>query len=294
MQIRNSARLERKIALLNADALEELRKVRRLGEYAGMSDIFIANGWFNVDATGNIVLSRYVKWEARESAMEGLRVATKEEGIAPRNIKRKWMERNGFRSAIERFFNGSFHEMVAASFPEENIQPWELEKVPWGFFDDVENRKKATRWLFEVKLLKDPREADKKDFENNGLSSLLYRHDIMGSPWRLVHEAYPEIRPWEMPRMPMDMRLSAEETREMVMMRAKDEGIDPLDLPKRCIPASVIKEHRRVVNVLIFAGIAVTDEDIRYVNTRRSRNSARSRALKAAQRRSSEAATKAA
>ena len=284
MAIRDSHAWSKKLAELNAQALEELSRVHRRNGCKNMADFWISKGWFTVGKSGEIILNKRPRWQSEADVIDGIRLLAKTEGIDPARISYGFLEENGFEWAIIRFFDGSHYRALRAAFPEIGIQPWELSETPKGFFDDPEERKRATRWLAETRLSKDPRELSKADFHDNGLAGLLHHPEIRGSPWRLISEAYPEIKPWELKRMPAGVELSGKELCDMVVTRAGELGIDPMDLPRGRVPGSVLKANgNSILNVLIAAGIA-TEEDRKYVECKGARKSAERRSIRALRR----------
>lgn len=99
---------------------------------------------------------------------------------------------------------GSVNRLLATAFPNE-IRPWMGSHVPSGYWDEIENRREAIRWLIEGRLgVAQDEIADavhgnrltKQDFRRAGLTWLL--KNVYG--WSVADalaDAYPELRAWE-------------------------------------------------------------------------------------------------
>jgi len=84
-------------------------------------------------------------------------------------------------------YRDSPYAAVTEAFPELNIQPWEMSVTPTGFYDRLENRVGAIKWLVK-KLRKNPKNVTQRDFHKNGLGGLLSNmHN--NSPYEALLEA---------------------------------------------------------------------------------------------------------
>ena len=114
---------------------------------------------------------------------------------------------NGLSGMLNTCFNGSPYEAINRAYPEKNYQPWELNIVPTGYWDDINNGIKSTKWLIETKLQLSEEELKKqlsqKIFQENGLGGML-SNCFSNSPYEAIRITYPErnYKPWEFNQVP--------------------------------------------------------------------------------------------
>ena len=96
------------------------------------------------------------------------------------------------------FYDSSQYKAVIEAFPEMDIKPWEMARIPAKFYEEEGNRVAAVKRFVE-KIKKDPRDLTADDFNSNKLGGLFVGY-YDNSPYKAVKEAFPEknIQPWEM------------------------------------------------------------------------------------------------
>jgi hypothetical protein len=128
-------------------------------------------------------------------------------------------------------YGGSTYAAVCEAYPELDIEPWEMAKMPMGFYDEAENRTAAVRWLVET-TGKDPRDLRQSDFGAAGFWRLIAVHG--GSPRRAVQEAFPEldIGPEDMKYLPLGYYARRDNRVKAIRGLVDKLGIDPRELGK--------------------------------------------------------------
>lgn len=105
---------------------------------------------------------------------------------------------------VVRYFNYSLNRILANAYPGL-ILPWFNSRIPDKFWENVENRTEAVRWLVEQHLNMDPERIDaqkinRRHFTRNGLSFLY--NTYYNSISRALQEAYPFLHRWECGSVP--------------------------------------------------------------------------------------------
>ena len=108
---------------------------------------------------------------------------------------------HGFRTPLNKFFNGSPFTFLDAAFPGK-YRPWNMSVTPMKCFADEAQVIKATKWLvetilgfdmdnldeYEIWRLNIGQRIEKEDFEKNGLRGLLSRFN--NSPGKILLFVY--------------------------------------------------------------------------------------------------------
>lgn len=115
-----------------------------------------------------------------------------------KDIKKR-VSYNMFRKAklshpLESFYQDSPYKAITTIYPD--INPWELNNVPRNYWNK-ENAIKATKWLFEKKLKKHP-----KDVKVNNYYSVFKKYNLEGmlvvvystSANSAIFDSYPEYK----------------------------------------------------------------------------------------------------
>ena len=112
---------------------------------------------------------------------------------------------NGLGGMLNYCFNSSPINAIELAYPN-TFKPWEFQRVNKGYWQDINNGIKATRWLIEDKLKLTDEELKEqlssKLFINNGLKSML-EHCFDSSPIKAVQLTYPnKFKSWEFNQVP--------------------------------------------------------------------------------------------
>lgn len=116
------------------------------------------------------------------------------------NLSKKTFKENNLGNLFKNYFNGSPFQAIELAYPGK-FQPWELNTSPQGYWNDINNGIKATKWLIEDKLkLTDKQLKEQlsiKLFENNGLRGMLAQC-FNCSPYDAINSLYQnKFQPWE-------------------------------------------------------------------------------------------------
>lgn len=108
-------------------------------------------------------------WNIRENRIKETKKLVEKLGKLPKEIKKSDFNDNGLSTLLAKYRGSVSKALRDAGFTElKNIKPN-------GYWNIKENRIKATRELF-LKLGKKPNEIQRRDFEENGLESLLNKY----------------------------------------------------------------------------------------------------------------------
>ena len=119
----------------------------------------------------------------------------------------KLFKENGLGGMLHHCFNGSPYEAIRITYPERNYKPWEFNIVPNGYWNDINNGIKVTKWLIETKLKLSEKELREqlstKLFQENGFGGML-NTCFNASPYEAINTIYPEknYQPWEFKNVP--------------------------------------------------------------------------------------------
>lgn len=91
---------------------------------------------------------------------------------------------NGLSRLLSYYRRSHFEALRDAGF---DVNAWEMDKTPKGFYKDKANRTAATKWLVAM-LGKDAREITEEDFNQNCLGGLIAKY-YSGSPYEALLEA---------------------------------------------------------------------------------------------------------
>ena len=117
-----------------------------------------------------------------------------------KRLSRKIFLNHKLRGMLTTCFNDSSIKAIEVAYPDK-FKPWEFNQAPQGYWNDINNGIKATRWLIEDKLqLTDDelrQQLSKTLFIDNGLGAMLqYCFDC--STKKAIELAYPnKFKPWE-------------------------------------------------------------------------------------------------
>lgn len=105
---------------------------------------------------------------------------------------------------VLRFFNYSVKQTIHNAFPEIFVH-WEGGKTKNNYWDSIQNRISAVRWLVEIKLGINVNNTgkihiNKRDFNRFGLSYLFNKY--YNSVSKALKEAYPALKPWQIGSLP--------------------------------------------------------------------------------------------
>ncbi len=119
--------------------------------------------------------------------VEAVRWLIEKLGKDLRDMTKEDFNSNRLGGLLNHYYNGSPYAAVREAYPEQVIKPWEMTVTPMGFYEGMENRIAATKWLVE-RLGKNPSDMTKEDFNSNRLGGLLsyYYND---SPYAALLEA---------------------------------------------------------------------------------------------------------
>jgi hypothetical protein len=193
-----------------------------------MEDFWIQMGWFRELPGGRRRLRRGC-WQdplTRQDAVRFLveQVLRKD----PRQMAKEDFERNRLGGLLNTYYGNKPREALNAA--GYSILPWEMANGPWGFYEDPENRRAATRWLVE-KCAKDPREIQWEDFYCSGLAGLMIVCEH--SPCIALREAGYAVEPWEMGHAPRGFYAAAEIWARALKWLVEKTGLEPRDLTRK-------------------------------------------------------------
>ena len=122
------------------------------------------------------------------------------------NLDASIFHKNQLCGMLNTCFEGSPYKAISYTYPEKSFQPWELGLAPRGYWKDIKNGIKATRWLVEKLQLTDEQIKEKwsvKLFKENGLDGML-RLCFNSSPFEAIANSFPEkkFQPWELDCVP--------------------------------------------------------------------------------------------
>lgn len=103
----------------------------------------------------------------------------------PRELSQEDFNSRLLAGLLSHYYSNSPH--AALTEAGYQINPWEMQKTPMGFYELEENRVAAVKWLVQ-KLQKDPRGITQEDFYSNRLSGLLTKY-YLSSPYEALLEA---------------------------------------------------------------------------------------------------------
>ncbi len=107
---------------------------------------------------------------------------------------------------VYRFFNYSANRALGNAYPDL-IHPWQQSRSASRYWEKAPHRVKAIRWLVEQRLGIVPAElykhsVCKDDFIRHGLSYMF--NGYYNSVSRALAEAYPQLQPWELGKVPFE------------------------------------------------------------------------------------------
>lgn len=120
-------------------------------------------------------------------------------------FSQKMFTSNALRGMLKHCFHNSIFNAIEYAYPNK-FNFWEFNVKPQGFWDDIENCKKAIYWLVEDKMKLSDEELKNqlslKMFKDNKLDAMLsmkFHH----SPVEAIQLAYPgKFYPWEFKQVP--------------------------------------------------------------------------------------------
>lgn len=150
---------------------------------------------------------------------------------------------NGGNGLMTHYFRHSPVAAIMDAFPEHKWQPWKFQRVPSGFWAELQNRKIFCAHLAEVKgftSIDDWYNVDIDDFNQHGGGSIAVAYN--GRVADIVIETFPEHewKPWLFHRAISFKRL--EDHRAFMDWLSKSLGIASL-ADWYTLPASVIREN---------------------------------------------------
>ncbi len=106
-----------------------------------------------------------------------------------------------------------------------DLKPWQLNRVPEGYWDDPKNVKEAVEWLVEemVKEGKKIEDINRKDFRDAGLEVLLNKYGKV----ELLKMIKPNLKQWQLNRVPegyWDNPKNVKEAVEWLVEKKAKEG----------------------------------------------------------------------
>lgn len=110
------------------------------------------------------------------------------------SLSLKLFDDNNLSGMLNVCFDSSPYKAICAAYPERDYKPWEFNAVPQGYWSNINNGIKATRWLVEEKLqLNEDKlkiELSQQLFKDNGLIGMLHSC-FDGSPYKAINATYP-------------------------------------------------------------------------------------------------------
>lgn len=143
-----------------------------------------------------MMFTPFAFYKKRKNRISAIRWLVKKIGKNPRYISGVDFSENRLGGLLS--YNNIHALLWEAGY---EMKPWEMQITPIGFFKEKKNRISALRWLIK-KTKKDPRDLERKDFENNCLNGLFHNY-YAGSPYLVVRELGYTFKPWEMAITPM-------------------------------------------------------------------------------------------
>ncbi len=130
-----------------------------------------------------------------KEAVEWLVEKMKKEGKKIEEISQQDVIDNGLSGLLKSY---TLYELLKMVKPD--LKPWQLSRVPEGYWDDPEHVKEAVEWLVEEKAKEGKRieEITQKDFLGAGLRTLF----LKGSVYELLKMVKPDLKPWQLTRVP--------------------------------------------------------------------------------------------
>jgi hypothetical protein len=138
-------------------------------------------------------------WGERGNRVEAVKWLVARLGKDAREIIKEDFEENGLGGLLvhQQYEGSPYAALKEAGF---EMKPWEMVRVPIGFWDSRKNRVEAIRWMV-AKTGKKAREIKSDDFDANGLAALVCGH-YGGSPYAALRDAGFKMKPWEMASAP--------------------------------------------------------------------------------------------
>jgi hypothetical protein len=115
----------------------------------------------------------------------------------------KVLKRGG--SGLLSLFGGSLSKVVSTAYEEFSSQPWKLEQVSKGYWENLENRRNFLDWLAEelaLEFVEDWYSIDRPSLITRGAAGLLEYHGNWPSN-AFIHN-YPDThwQPWRFEKLP--------------------------------------------------------------------------------------------
>ncbi len=152
-----------------------------------MEAFWIAKGWYIIGEGGGLRLMPARWHEEPQSKAQAARALARILEKDPRDITARDFISNRLDGLIIKQYKGSVYLAVTEAFPELEIKPWEMASTPKGFYQDIENRIAATRWLAK-RVGGDPRDIITEDFRSHRMATLLNKYHA-GSAFNALLEA---------------------------------------------------------------------------------------------------------
>ena len=136
-------------------------------------------------------------WQIRENRIRAVRDLVTKLALSNKKVTYEDFNRFGLHTILKYYNHSPFLVLKDAGY---NIDEREMVQVPNKYWNEKENRIKATRNLVK-KLNKPFTKITQKDFTNDGLRGLLKSH-YNGSPFLALKEAGYNIQEWERKPVP--------------------------------------------------------------------------------------------
>jgi hypothetical protein len=137
-------------------------------------------------------------WSNPENPRKVVRYLLEEKlGWSKEDIQKKFsgrvLKENKLRGLLKVVYDFRVYNVLQDVYPCEFL-PWEIKEVPRGYWDDIDNCRRATEWLLEDQL-----EWSKEDIKQKYSSSVFHQHGLphlyragwRGDAWRAIEETYP-------------------------------------------------------------------------------------------------------
>jgi very-short-patch-repair endonuclease len=113
------------------------------------------------------------------------------------NISREIIMQN-YGNGLINTYGGSYQKILNTIYPELKLIPWKFNSVPMNFWNDLENQKKYTEWIFKelkYKTMEDFYELTIEAIRINYGAGLMQKYG--NSVFKLLQKVYPEYK-WEL------------------------------------------------------------------------------------------------
>ncbi len=170
-----------------------------------------------------VISESHIKWENEKAVIDAMLIFTEElkrRGKRIEEITTYDLYSTGLSKLID---SNNMYSLLKLVKPD--LKPWQLSRVPDGYWDNPENVREAVEWLVEemAKKGKKIEEITQQDFEDMGLGTLVVKYKKA----ELLRMVKPDLKPWQLIRVPEgywdDLKYVKEAVEWLVEEMAKED-----------------------------------------------------------------------